>query len=124
MLSCFWLVQKIIGRVSDSELVTLYSKAKCFIFPSLYEGFGIPPIEAQACGCPCIVSNAASLPEVCADSAIYFDPYDVADITKKINYLLSNKLLQGNLSKKGLVNIKRFSWASSAKNLYQIIDEL
>src|SRR5690606_18481223 len=65
-----------LGRVTDDELVSIYQKALAFVFPSFYEGFGIPPLEAQACGCPVVSSNQASLPEVLADSAMYFDPYN------------------------------------------------
>lgn len=113
-----------VGRVADDELVELYSNAQCFVYPSLYEGFGIPPLEAQACGCPCVVSNAASLPEVCGDSVVYCDPYSVNDIADKISMVLSSKVLQQELRKKGFENIKRFSWEKSARQIIQIIEEM
>lgn len=113
-----------VGRVDDDELVRLYSNAQCFVYPSLYEGFGIPPLEAQACGCPCVVSNAASLPEVCGDSVVYCDPYSVDDIADKISMVLSSKALQDELRTKGFENIKRFSWEKSAQQIIHIIEEM
>ena len=112
------------GRVDDDELIKLYSNAKCFLCPSLYEGFGIPPLEAQACGCPVIVSNVASLPEVCRDSALYCDPYDTEDIKNKIEMLLNNEELQKECIQKGFENIKRFSWKKSAEKIINIIEGL
>ncbi|ADV46667.1 glycosyltransferase family 4 protein [Nitratifractor salsuginis] len=112
------------GRVDDKELVELYSNATCFVYPSLYEGFGIPPLEAQACGCPVICSNAASLPEVCSDSVVYFDPYNVQDIKDKIELVLYNEELQNELRRKGFENIKRFSWEKSANKIIEIIEGL
>lgn len=115
---------KFAGRVSDSELVRLYSNAKAFIHPSLYEGFGIPPLEAQACGCPVICSNIASLPEVCGDSALYFDPYDSSDISEKIDSVLADPNLSQKLTQSGYENVKRFSWESSANKILASIKDL
>ena len=115
---------KMIGRVSDSELVTLYSGASAFIFPSFYEGFGIPPLEAQACGCPVISSHAASLPEVLKDSVIYCSPHDTVDMANKIDLLLSSPDLRTELINKGYENIRRFSWEKSATKLLESIKEL
>ncbi|AZR81695.1 glycosyl transferase family 1 [Thiomicrospira sp. S5] len=115
---------KFMGRVNDDELVQLYSNALCFVYPSLYEGFGIPPLEAQACGCPCVVSSAASLPEACADSVVYCDPFDVSDMAKKIQLVVNDETLRGELRAKGFENIKRFSWTKSAKQIIQIIEGL
>ncbi|MDD2307881.1 MAG: glycosyltransferase family 1 protein, partial [Prolixibacteraceae bacterium] len=83
----------LVGYVSDAELHALYSNATCFVFPSIYEGFGLPPLEAMACSCPVIVSTAASLPEVCGDAALYCDPYSPADIAEKINRLIDDSAL-------------------------------
>lgn len=115
---------KFAGRISDSELVTLYSNAKAFVYPSLYEGFGIPPLEAQACGCPVICSKIASLPEVCGDSALYFDPYNVIDIASKIDNLLADPKLSETLVLRGYENIKYFSWSASAAALLASIQDL
>ena len=113
------------GRVNDDELIKLYSNAKCFVFPSLYEGFGIPPLEAQACGCPVVCSNVASLPEVGGeDSVVYCDPYNIEDIKEKIELVLGDDKLQKELIQKGFENIKRFSWEKSAQKIINIIEGL
>lgn len=112
---------KLLGRVSDEDLVTLYSGADAFIFPSFYEGFGLPPLEAQACGCPVIASNTASLPEVCRDSALYCSPYDTNDIAEKIQLLISKPELAEDLKEKGFANFMRYSWESSAMQLAQVL---
>lgn len=114
---------KLLGRVSDEQLIDLYSNAAAFIYPSFYEGFGLPPLEAQACGCPVIVANAASLPEVCADSALYCWPHDVRDIADKIDQLISSPELAQSLREKGTHNITRYSWETSAASLLQVIRE-
>ena len=115
---------KFLGRVSDEELINVYQNADFFIFPSLYEGFGIPPLEAQACGCPVISSNAASLPEVLEDSVLYFDPYDIDDIRNCIERIATNEDLKKTLIEKGLQNLERFSWHKSASKLNAIINDL
>ncbi len=113
------------GRVDDNELIELYSNAICFVYPSLYEGFGIPPLEAQACGCPVICSNVASLPEVGGvDSVVYCDPYNVNDIREKIELVLNDKNLQNDLKIKGFENIKRFSWEESVRKIIEVIKEI
>ena len=112
------------GYIEDEDIAFIYNLAHLFVFPSLYEGFGIPPLEAQACGCPVIVSNVASLPEVCGDSALYCNPYSVEDIREKIEILLNNEKLREDLIKKGFENIKRFSWEKSARKIINIIKGL
>ena len=112
------------GYVSDSELVRLYQGARLFVFPSLYEGFGLPPLEAMACGCPCAVSNAASLPEVCGDAAIYFDPADSIDMARVIHLLLSNRSLCESLCLKGLEHVLQFTWETSVDRLISIIKKV
>lgn len=112
---------KILGRVTDKELRQLYSKALCFVYPSLYEGFGIPPLEAQASGCPCLVSKVASLPEVCGDSVLYCDPYSINDMAIKLEALVADADLRRKLKVSGLRNVKRFSWKQSASRLIEII---
>lgn len=99
-----------LGYVSDEELAVLYKNASCFIYPSFYEGFGLPPIEAMSCGCPVIVSNTTSLPEVCGTEALYCDPYDIEDIALKIKTLMEDKELRFNLSKNGIVKSKTYEW--------------
>jgi glycosyltransferase involved in cell wall biosynthesis len=112
------------GYVDNENIPIIYNLAYIFIFPSLYEGFGIPPLEAQACGTPTIVSNIASLPEVGSDSFLYCNPYDVDDIREKIELLIDNKELQRELIQKGYENIKRFSWEKSAEKIINIIEDL
>lgn len=112
------------GYVKDTDIAAIYNLAKLFVFPSLYEGFGIPPLEAQACGCPVVCSNAASLPEVCGDSVLYFDPHNVEDIRSKIQAVLNDENLRNELCVKGFENIKRFSWERSAKQIIEIMENL
>ena len=112
------------GYVKDTDIAAIYNLAKLFVFPSLYEGFGIPPLEAQACGCPVVCSNAASLPEVCGDSVLYFDPHNVEDIRSKIQAVLNDENLRNELCIKGFENIKRFSWERSAKQIIEIMEKL
>lgn len=111
-----------LGRVSDSELVSLYQHATAFIFPSLYEGFGIPPLEAQACGCPVISSNAASMPEVLRDSVCYIDPYDVDAMASAIDHVLGDESERLRLTAAGFSNVARYSWSESAADVSRLID--
>jgi glycosyltransferase involved in cell wall biosynthesis len=101
--------------VHEDDLPYLYSEAKSLIFPSLYEGFGLPPLEAMACGCPVIVSRAASLPEVCGDAAYYVDPLSVDSIASGISTVLGDATIQKTLISKGLEQSKLFSWETSAQ---------
>jgi len=112
------------GYISDNELKELYRKAKLFLFPSLYEGFGLPPLEAMACGTPVIVSNVASLPEVCGDAAYYINPYDINDIARGIETVLKDEELKKELIQKGLKRVRLFSWEKSAKKLIEVIEEV
>jgi len=112
------------GYVSDKKLVNLYQRAKLFVYPSLYEGFGLPPLEAMACGTPVVVSNVASLPEVCGDAAYYVNPYDIDDIARGIETVLKDEILQKELIQKGLKKVKLFSWEKSAEKLVKIIQEV
>ncbi len=113
---------KFLGRVSDEELINLYKNAEAFIYPSLYEGFGIPPLEAMALGCPVLASDIPVLHEVCNDAAIYFTPLDERDIQDTImsfhNKRVSEKTI---LIEKGYINLKRFSWIESAKKIKEMI---
>lgn len=112
-----------LGYVSDGELRALYEHAACFVFPSFYEGFGLPPLEAMACGCPVIVSSAASLPEVCGDAALYCDPGCPADIAAKIGQLMADQELRLTLRRKGLANAQRFSYNDSAREIFKVMEE-
>ncbi|MEK7547756.1 MAG: glycosyltransferase family 1 protein [Patescibacteria group bacterium] len=114
----------ILGYLSGKSLNNLYNLAKGFVFPSLYEGFGIPPLEAMKCGCPVITSNTSSLPEVVGDSAILVNPQSVPEIAKAIVSLIEDKNLCNELRKKGLKQAKKFSWVKSACKLLKVIEQL
>ncbi|QNK08299.1 glycosyltransferase family 4 protein [Enterobacter sp. JUb54] len=113
-----------LGHVNDDELAKLYKGAKAFIFPSLYEGFGIPPLEAQSCLCPVISSNRSAMKEVLHDSVLYFDPECNYQIIKAISLLNNDKELRFMLTAKGRCNVRRFSWVSSAQKLSSLIDKV
>lgn len=113
-----------LGYVPDEQLFDLYSGADAFVFPSIYEGFGLPPLEAMSCGTPVLVSNVASLPEVCGDAALYCNPYEIDDISSKLIKLLTDKSLVIELRKRGIERAKYFSWENSARQLVAIFDEV
>lgn len=106
---------KYLGYVEEEELRALYDHAACFVFPSFYEGFGFPPLEAMACGCPVIASNAASMPEVCGDAVLYCNPHSPQDIADKIALLMSDSALREELSQRGLIQAENFSWSKCAR---------
>lgn len=113
---------RFIGFVSDADMSALYTAAELFIFPTLYEGFGIPVLEAQTCGTPVLTSNCTSLPEVAGDGAVYVNPYSEEDICKKMLEILQNPELQASLKKAGYENVTRYSWTASAKTLDKVIE--
>ena len=115
---------EIIDFLDQDKLKEIYQKTKVFIFPSFHESFGLPPLEAIACGTPVIVSDIGALPEVCGDAVLYIDPYNVADIARKIEKLLSNEVLQKELIEKGLKRVKQFSWQNSAKEHLKVFEEV
>ncbi len=115
---------KFLDYVSDHDLAALYSSARLFIFPSLYEGFGIPLLEAMACKCPIISSNSSSLPEVAGDAAIYFDPTNVDDIAKKIRDVSSNEVLRQSLIAIGAERVKSFTYKISADKVMKLYNEI
>ena len=112
------------GYVSDEKLAELYSNASLFIYPSVYEGFGIPPLEAMACGCPVIISNASTLPEVCSDAAYFIDPLDYHTIRDGIIRVLSDSSIQNTLKLKGLAHAKQFSWTKSALEHQEVFNKV
>lgn len=107
-----------LGYVPLHNLPELYSRAKCLIYPSLYEGFGIPPLEAMACGCPVVTSNVSSLPEVVGNAAITSGPTDIKAIVEGVEKIMKNP---DSYIKKGLAQAKKFRWEESAA---KILDEL
>ncbi len=115
---------RLAGRVTDAELRALYENAECFVYPSFYEGFGLPPLEAMTCGCPVVVSRSASLPEVCGNAAVYCDPSDPADIAGALNRVLDSRALQEELRCRGSERAARFTWRRAALALLTLLDEL
>ncbi|SIT79079.1 MULTISPECIES: glycosyltransferase family 1 protein [Burkholderiaceae] len=109
------------GYVSDGELKALYENAACFVFPSLYEGFGLPPLEAMYCGCPVIVSREASLPEVCGDAALYCDAHDAADIAAKLVELMGDVEQRRAMREKGRAHAQQYRWDTSASRLLRVL---
>jgi len=112
-----------VGYVSDEELVYLYQNALFFVYPSLFEGFGIPPLEAMASGCPTLVSDIPSIKEVCGEASHYINPTEVESITDGMKKLINNPDLRQQLVKKGLERAELFSWEASAKKLINLINE-
>lgn len=110
-----------VGYVSDGQLRALYENAACFVFPSFYEGFGLPPLEAMCCGCPVLVSNTTALPETCGQAALYCDPYSTQDIGQKLATLLRDAAMREDLRAKGLEHVKSWTWAKAAHVLDQIV---
>jgi glycosyltransferase involved in cell wall biosynthesis len=112
------------GYISDDKLIRLYRKAKLFVYPTFYEGFGLPPLEAMSCGCPVVVSNVASLPEVCGNAAYYVDPYNIESIAEGIHRVLTNDTLRESLRERGLERARLFSWEESAKKHIEVFEEV
>jgi len=112
------------GRVDDAHLAGLYTNAQMFIYPSLYEGFGIPPLEAMAYGCPTIVSDIDSLREVCAEASLYVNPQSSKSISEGIMLLKNDEVLRNSFIVKGKRNITRFSWQLSARLMVDSIASL
>ncbi|MEO6213273.1 MAG: glycosyltransferase family 1 protein [Vicinamibacterales bacterium] len=112
------------GFVPDKTLAALYRLASVFVFPSLYEGFGLPPLEAMASGTPVITSNVSSLPEVVGDAALLIDPYDSNDIASAIRRVLTEPALAADLRRRGLARVKEFSWERSVARVREIYEEV
>ncbi len=104
---------RFLGYLPDETLAILYRLAAVFVFPSLYEGFGLPPLEAMASGAPVVTSNVSSLPEVAGDAAVLVDPYDVDSIVDGIRRVLTDPALADELRRKGPVRAREFSWERS-----------
>lgn len=112
------------GYVPESDLPALYSGALCFIYPSYFEGFGLPPLEAMKCGAPVIVGNKTSLPEVVGDAALTVDPYDVPSIAGAIERLVNDSDLRRELSVKGRNRAETFDWRETARRTLQIYEQV
>jgi glycosyltransferase involved in cell wall biosynthesis len=112
-----------LGFVPDEDLAALYGAAEAFVFPSLYEGFGIPPLEAMACGCPTIVSRVASLPEVCGCAAYYVNPLDINSIAEGISQVVSNDRIRNYLKVQGLEQAQKFKRQNLGDRILNILQD-
>lgn len=113
-----------VDNAADEDLPSLYKNALMFVLPSLYEGFGLPVLEAMNYGCPVITSNISSLPEAGGDAALYVDPNSVSDIVSKMEKLLNDPELRKNLIEKGYKQVEKFSWEKSAKQVLATLEEV
>jgi len=108
------------GFVPDRTLAALYRMTSVFAFPSLYEGFGLPPLEAMACGAPVVTSRISSLPEVVGDAALLVDPYSVEDIARALNRVLTDDALCADLRERGQLRAQTFSWDRSVRAIHAV----
>lgn len=112
------------GYIDDADLPALYSAAELFVFPSLYEGFGLPPLEAMACGTPVVTSNVSSLPEVVGDAALMVDPLDVPALVAAIKRVLNDHSLRIELQQRGLARAGQFRWEQVARETHRLYEQL
>jgi len=113
---------RFLGYVPDADLPALMNAALAFVYPSLYEGFGLPPLEAMACGTPVITSNRSSLPEVVGDAALLVDPEDRADLAEAMARIVGEESLREDFRERGLKRAQRFSWAETARLTLQVYE--
>lgn len=109
--------------IPEKDLPALYNLADLFVLPSFYEGFGLPILEAQACGCPVITSNISSMPEVGGDAALFVDPDDIKELAEAMRKILTGDKLKAEMIKKGFENLKRFSWEKAARETLKVFEE-
>ncbi|MCS7257874.1 MAG: glycosyltransferase family 4 protein [candidate division WOR-3 bacterium] len=114
---------RILGYVSPDKLPYLYNGAEIFVIPSLYEGFGLPLLEAMACGLPIVASKSSSFPEIGGDACLYFDPSDPTDLAEKMDLILSNSVLKEKLMKKAQNRAREFSWESCAQKTLAVLKQ-
>lgn len=115
---------RFLGFVPFATLRVFYAAASAFVFPSLYEGFGLPPLEAMACGTPVVTSNVSSLPEVVGDAALQVNPENVFDIARGIREVLLDEELRAELIRKGFQQIRKFSWERTAREVLEVYREI
>lgn len=109
------------GYITDRELRSLYQHAACFVFPSLYEGYGIPPLEAMACGCPVIASNTSSIPEACGSAVLYFDPRRPDILSERLRDVLTDPKLREELKERGLRHARTKTWEDASMKLFKLL---
>ena len=112
------------GYLSDVEVLSLYDSVDVFVYPSLYEGFGLPVLEAMACGCPVIASNISSLPEVVGEAGILVDPYNVDELAQAMITVLGDDKFKRELSRKSVAQAQKFSWDKAANAYMDLFREL
>lgn len=110
------------GEASYEDLRLLYNLTEAFVYPSFFEGFGFPPLEAEACGAPVITSNRSSLPEIVGDSALLVDPWKIEELAGAMQLILRNDAVRATLKRKGLENSKRFSWGKATDELMRVVN--
>ena len=115
---------RFLTNIPEEDLIAIYNMAEVFVFPSFYEGFGIPVLEGMACGVPVITSKVSSMPEVGGDAAVYFDPFDENDMAEKIETVLNNEMLRREMIAKGLEKVKGYSWKKCAEATLQVYREV
>ena len=114
---------RLLGRVSDAELRALYENALCLVFPSRYEGFGLPPLEAMVCGCPVVAAHAGAVPEVCGPAALWFDPEQPATLAEALTRLIEEDGLRDGMRGAGLARARDFTWDRAARALLTLIED-
>jgi glycosyltransferase involved in cell wall biosynthesis len=112
------------GFITEDELQSLYSSADTIVYPSFYEGFGLPILEAMASGTPVVASNVTSIPEVAGDAALLFDPHDIDEMAEKVHNVLKDENLQKSLISKGLERVKEFTWKRTAEKVLEVINSI
>ncbi|HNW29485.1 MAG TPA: glycosyltransferase family 1 protein [Spirochaetota bacterium] len=125
MITAHGLQDRIIklGFISEEELVIMYNLADCYLYPSLYEGFGLPILEAQACGCPVITSTVSSCPEVAGNGALYVDPHNIDDMAGAMLKIAKDKKLKQSIIAAGTKNCRRFTWEKTARGILDVFNE-
>ena len=111
------------GRIARSDLPCLFVAADLFVYPSLYEGFGLPVLEAMACGAPVVTSNVSSLPEIAGEAALLVDPLDVGDLAQAMRQALADPELRRHLRAKGLEQARRFTWEATTRATLRVYAE-
>jgi len=113
-----------LGWVPQEDLVGIYNLATVYCQPSFYEGFGLPVLEAMACGCPVVAANTSSLPEIYGEAAVRIDPYDINNMAEGIRKVIGDKVIRNTLRKKGLKWVKNFSWDKVARKTYEVYQKV
>ena len=112
------------GFVDDNDLPLLYNQAAVFVFPSFYEGFGLPPLEAMACGCPVVASDLSCIPEICGDAVYYVNPHSVEEIAEGMLKVLESSDLAAGLIRKGFQQAENYNWEHAVTNVIRIFDRI